>query len=295
MRRMKRMSVSDKMFVVIDYLILTVLLVVILYPLLYVIMASVSGGPESMTLYLIPTEFSLAGYEAVFKYKDIWTGYSNSLINLILGTILSLTVTMLCAYPLSRPEFKARGFIMTLCIITMYFSGGLIPQYLLMCDLGLLNSRLALILPGAMSVYNMIVMRTYIMTSIPNDIRESAQIDGCGNTRYLLSMVLPLSKPILAVIGLFYAVSIWNSYFDAMIYVSGKRELYPLALVLREILVLDSSEMDMLDIDTMMAMAERRDIMKYAVIVVSSVPVMLIYPFVQKFFVKGVMIGSVKG
>jgi len=292
---MKRMSVSDKMFVIIDYFILTVLLVAIAYPLLYIIMASVSGGPESMTLYLIPKEFSLAGYEAVFKYEDIWTGYANSLINLVLGTLLALTVTMMCAYPLSRPEFKARGFVMTLCIITMYFSGGLIPQYLLMCDLGLLNTRLALLLPGAMSIYNMIVMRTYIMTSIPNDIRESAQIDGCGNIRYLLSMVLPLSKPILAVIGLFYAVSIWNSYFDAMIYVSGKRELYPLALILREILVLDSSEMDMLDIETMMAMAERRDIMKYAVIVVSSVPVMLIYPFVQKFFVKGVMIGSVKG
>lgn len=292
---MKRMSVSDKMFVIIDYFILTVLLVAIAYPLLYIIMASVSGGPESMTLYLIPKEFSLAGYEAVFKYEDIWTGYANSLINLVLGTLLALTVTMMCAYPLSRPEFKARGFVMTLCIITMYFSGGLIPQYLLMCDLGLLNTRLALLLPGAMSIYNMIVIRTYIMTSIPNDIRESAQIDGCGNIRYLLSMVLPLSKPILAVIGLFYAVSIWNSYFDAMIYVSGKRELYPLALILREILVLDSSEMDMLDIETIMAMAERRDIMKYAVIVVSSLPVMIIYPFVQKFFVKGVMIGSVKG
>lgn len=292
---MKRMSVSDKMFVIIDYFILTVLLVAIAYPLLYIIMASVSGGPESMTLYLIPKEFSLAGYEAVFKYEDIWTGYANSLINLVLGTLLALTVTMMCAYPLSRPEFKARGFVMTLCIITMYFSGGLIPQYLLMCDLGLLNTRLALLLPGAMSIYNMIVVRTYIMTSIPNDIRESAQIDGCGNIRYLLSMVLPLSKPILAVIGLFYAVSIWNSYFDAMIYVSGKRELYPLALILREILVLDSSEMDMLDIETIMAMAERRDIMKYAVIVVSSLPVMIIYPFVQKFFVKGVMIGSVKG
>lgn len=292
---MRRKTVSDKVFVVIDYIILTILLILIVYPLLYIIMASVSGGPETMTLYLIPTEFSLAGYKAVFMYDDIWTGYANSLINMVLGTLIALCITMMCAYPLSRPEFKAKGFVMTLCIITMYFSGGMIPQYLLICNLGLLNTRWALLLPGAMSVYNMIVMRTYIMTSIPNDIRESAQIDGCGNIRYLLSMVLPLSKPILAVIGLFYAVSIWNSYFDAMIYVSGKRELYPLALILREILVLDSSEMDMLDINTIMAMTARRDIMKYAVIVVASVPVMMIYPFVQKFFVKGVMIGSVKG
>lgn len=177
----------------------------------------------------------------------------------------------------------------------MYFSGGLIPTYLTVRNLGLLNTRLALLLPGAMSVYNMIVMRTYIMTSIPGDIRESAQIDGCGNIRYLLSMVLPLSKPILAVIGLFYAVSLWNSYFDAMIYVSAKRSLYPLSLILREILVLDSANMEQLDINTLVALEERRNVMKYAVIVVASVPVMSIYPFVQKFFVKGIMVGAVKG
>ena len=184
---------------------------------------------------------------------------------------------------------------MTLCMITMYFSGGLIPGYLLIRDLGIMNSRWALILPGAMSVYNMIVARTYICNSIPNDIRESAQIDGCGNIRYLLAMVLPLSKPILAVLALYYAVDAWNSYFNAMMYVSGKRELYPLALILREILVLDSADLDMLEVSELMKLEERRNVMKYAVIVVSSLPVMAIYPFVQKFFVKGIMIGSVKG
>ena len=146
-----------------------------------------------------------------------------------------------------------------------------------------------------MSVYNMIVTRTYFKTSIPGELFESGQLDGCGNIRYLISIVLPLSGPILAVIGLFYAVGYWNAYFDAMIYLSGKRELYPLSLILREILVLNNANIDMLDIDTLMAMEERRNVMKYAVIVVSSLPVMILYPFVQRYFVKGVMIGAVKG
>lgn len=291
----KRMSNSDKVFIIVDYIVLCLLFVVVAYPLLYVIGASFSAGPGAMTTYLIPKKFSLAGYQAVFQYKDIWTGYLNSIINMVVGTVLSLAVTMMCAYPLSRPDFKGRNVIMIMCMITMYFSGGMIPTYLTVKDLGLLNTRWALILPGAMGVYNMIVMRTYIMSSIPSDIRESAQIDGCGNIRYLLSMVVPLSKPILAVTGLFCAVGIWNAYFDAMMYVSAKRELYPLALILREILVLDSANMDQMDINTLMALEERRNVMKYAVIVVSSVPVMVIYPFVQKFFVKGMMLGSVKG
>lgn len=291
----KRKSGSDKAFIIFDYAVLTLLFIIIAYPLLYVIIASFSAGSGGLSIFLIPKKFSLVGYEAVFNYKDIWVGYLNSLINMVLGTVIALTITMLCAYPLSRSDFKGRKLIMILCMITMYFSGGLIPTYLTVKNLGLLNTRLALLLPGAMSVYNMIVMRTYIMTSIPGDIRESAQIDGCGNIRYLLSMVLPLSKPILAVTGLFYAVGFWNAYFDAMVYVSAKRSLYPLALVLREILVLDSTNMEQLDISTLVALEERRNVMKYAVIVVASVPVMIIYPFVQKFFVKGIMVGAVKG
>lgn len=293
--RFRHMSMSDKIFIVADYLILTALLILVAYPLLYVVMASFAAGSAAMPLYLIPKKFSTVGYEAVFGYKDIWTGYLNSLINMVVGTLISLAVTMLCAYPLSRKDFRGRGFIMVMCMITMYFSGGMIPTFLTVRDLGLINTRFALILPGAMSVYNMIVTRTYLQTSIPGDIWESAQIDGCGNTRYLISMILPLSKPIIAVIGLFYAVGMWNSYFDAMIYVSSKRNLYPLALVLREILVLDSTNMDQLDVSQLLALEERRNVMKYAVIVVSSLPVMVIYPFVQKFFVKGVMIGAVKG
>lgn len=292
---MKKKINIDRVFLTANHIILILLVVVIAYPVLYVVMASVSAGPQNMTVYLIPKRFTLAGYEAVFQYQDIWTGYVNSLINTVLQVIVSLTITMLCAYPLSRPDFSGRNIIMILCMITMYFSGGMIPTYLLVRNLGLLNSRWALILPGAMSVYNMIVMRTYIMSAIPNEIRESAQMDGCGNIRYLFAMVIPLSKTILAVIALFVIVSSWNSYFDAMIYVSRRRELYPLALMLREILVLDTSSLNEMDVETLMNLEERRDVMKYAVIVVSTLPVMVIYPFIQKFFVKGVMIGSVKG
>ena len=290
-----RYTASDKIFLTITYTVLACFLIVIAYPLLFVISASFSAGATTMTLSLIPKRFSLAGYQAVFQYQDIWTGYGNSLIYMVLGTVISLVLTVLMAYPLSRPDFKAGRFIMVLCMITMYFSGGLIPTYLVVRQLKLVNTRWAVILPGAMSVYNMIVTRTYFKTSIPGELFESGQLDGCGNIRYLISIVLPLSGPILAVIGLFYAVGYWNAYFDAMIYLSGKRELYPLSLILREILVLNNANIDMLDIETLMAMEERRNVMKYAVIVVSSLPVMILYPFVQRYFVKGVMIGAVKG
>ncbi len=290
-----RYTTSDKIFLTITYTVLACFLIIIAYPLLFVISASFSAGATTMTLSLIPKRFSLAGYQAVFQYADIWSGYGNSLIYMVLGTVISLALTVLMAYPLSRPDFKAGGFIMVLCMITMYFSGGLIPTYLVVRQLKLVNTRWAVILPGAMSVYNMIVTRTYFKTSIPGELFESGQLDGCGNIRYLISIVLPLSGPILAVIGLFYAVGYWNAYFDAMIYLSGKRELYPLSLILREILVLNNANIDMLDIDTLMAMEERRNVMKYAVIVVSSLPVMILYPFVQRYFVKGVMIGAVKG
>lgn len=294
-KRKIKYGMDDKVFLGINYTILTILLIIILYPLLYVIFASFSAGTQTMGLTLLPKKFSLEGYKAVFQYTEIWKAYLNSIFYMAAGTFISLTVTVLCAYPLSRPDFKGRGFIMVLCMITMYFSGGLIPTYLTVRNLGLINTRWAILLPGAMSVYNMIVTRTYFMNSIPGDLRESAQVDGCGNIRYLFSILLPLSGPILAVTGLFYAVGYWNSYFDAMIYISGRRSLYPLALILREILVLNSTDLDQLDVNQLLALAERQNVMKYAVIVVSSLPVMLIYPFVQKFFVKGIMIGAVKG
>jgi len=210
------------------------------------------------------------------------------------GTTISLAVTVLCAYPLSRSDFKAGGFIMVLCVITMYFSGGMIPTFLVVRNLGLLNTRWAVLLPEAMSIYNMIVMRTYFRTQVPTELLESAQMDGCSNTRYLVSILLPLSVPILAVIGLFYAVGFWNSYFSAMIYLNDRTK-YPLALILREILVLNDANIDTLDVSIVLKLEERRNVMKYAVIIVASLPVMILYPFVQKYFVKGIMIGAIKG
>jgi len=289
-----RYTFSDKIFLAFDWFILTSFLIIIIYPLLYIISASFSAGSTVMSLSLIPNRFTTAGYEAVFQYKDIWTGYGNSLIYMIAGTTISLAVTVLCAYPLSRSDFKAGGFIMVLCVITMYFSGGMIPTFLVVRNLGLLNTRWAILLPEAMSIYNMIVMRTYFRTQVPTELLESAQMDGCSNTRYLVSILLPLSVPILAVIGLFYAVGFWNSYFSAMIYLNDRTK-YPLALILREILVLNDANIDTLDVSIVLKLEERRNVMKYAVIIVASLPVMILYPFVQKYFVKGIMIGAIKG
>ncbi len=289
-----RYTFSDRIFLAFNWIFLSSFLIIILYPLLYVISASFTAGTTVMSLSLIPERFSVAGYQAVFQEADIWTGYLNSLFYMAAGTAISLAVTILCAYPLSRPDFKGGGFIMILCMITMYFSGGMIPTFLVVRDLGLLDSRLAVLLPGAMSVYNMIVMRTYFRTQVPAEVLESSQLDGCGNIRYLFSILLPLSVPILAVIGLFYAVGHWNAYFDAMIYLR-ERSKYPLSLILREILILNESSLEDMDVGVLMEIEERRNIMKYAVIVVSSLPVMLLYPFVQKYFVKGIMIGAVKG
>lgn len=292
---MRNRTLSDKVVLMIIYAILGVLLIITLYPLIYIIMSSISAGPQYMTLYLIPKKFSWAAYEAVFEYKPIWRGYANSMINMVISSVISLSLTIMCAYALSRPEFKFGGVVMLLCMITNFFSGGLIPSYLLIRNLGLLNTRWSLILPGAMSVYNMIIARTYIKSSIPNEIRESALMDGCNHIRYLISMVVPLAKPVLAVLFLYYAVADWNAYFNAMIYVGRKPELYPLALVLREILVVGTSELDMIDMEEMMLLEERRSLMKYAIIIVGTLPLMVMYPFVQKYFVQGVMIGSVKG
>jgi len=293
---MKSKLFSDKVVMAVIYALLVMLLIITMYPLLYVIMASVAGGENHMTAYLIPTKFTLVGYEVVAQYDGIWSGYANSFINMAISSVISLSMTMMCAYALSRTGFKVGSVVMAMCIVTQYFGGGLIPTYLLIRDLHLLNTRWALILPGAMSVYNMIVARTYIKSSIPGEIWESAQMDGCSHIRHLISMVVPLSKPILAVLFLYYAIGDWNAYFNAMIYVSRRRDLFPLALVLREILVAGASEMDLFDVsDEAIRIEERRNVMKYATIVVGTLPVMVLYPFVQKHFVKGVMIGSVKG
>ena len=290
-----RHTAGDYAFLAVDWLILILFFLILAYPLLYVIASSFSAM-QITTLSLIPKKFSLEGYRAVIEYKYIWIGYANSLLYMTMGTAIALVVTICCAYPLSRPDFKAGKLLMGLCLFTMYFSGGIIPTFLWIRDLHMLDTLWAIVLPTSLSVYNMIVMRTYFATSIPGDLREAAQLDGCGDFRFLVSIVLPLSGPILAVIALYYAVALWNGYFNAMLYLRTKTKL-PLTMFLRDILVLNQmTGLDAgLDMEQMARAEERAQIMKYSLIIVGSLPMMLIYPFVQKYFVKGVMIGAVKG
>lgn len=297
MQKFKDYSRDDKIFTVVVTVILTLFFIAVLYPCIFVISASFSSGTavQSGRVVLWPVDFSLEGYKTVFNTPTVWTGYRNSLLYTFFGTLINLFMTLLAAYCLSRHDLPGRNFIMLAFTFTMFFSGGLIPMYIQVQKLGLLNTPLALMLPGAISVYNMIVARTFISNSIPGELLEASQIDGCSDIRYFISIVLPLSKAIIAVLTLFYAVGHWNSYFNAMIYLHTK-DLYPLTLFLREILMstnIDPSTVS--DPELQARLADMAAVIKYSLIVVSVVPVLIIYPFVQKHFVTGVMIGSVKG
>lgn len=296
-RHIIRHTRGDYIFLGIDWAVLILFLIVIAYPLIFVIMSSFSGGMNSMTLYLMPSRFTLEGYKSIFQYKDVWIGFRNSAMYVVLGTSISMTVTICCAYPLSRRDFKGGKIMMALCIFTMYFSGGMIPTYLVVRSLNMMDTIWSVIVPNCLVVFNMIVMRTYFSTQIPNELRDAAAIDGCGDFRFLATIVLPLSKAIVAVVGMYYAVSIWNGYFSAMLYLTS-RDKFPLTLFLREILVLGQFTQGMesnLSSELASQLAERAELMKYSVIVVSCLPMIVLYPFVQKYFVKGVMIGAIKG
>jgi len=294
-----RNKMSDNLFMGAIYLFLTILLLVVLYPLVYIISASFSS-PTAVgagRVWLWPVDFTLVAYKAVFSYSQIMTGFANSLFYMSVGTVINLILTLLAAYPLSRSEFRGRGFFTGVFVFTMYFSGGLVPTYLLICNLNLVNTRAVMIIPVALSVWNMIICRTFLQSTIPEDLFQAAKLDGCSEFRLLLKVVLPLSKPVLAVLGLYYGVAHWNSYFNAMLYLTDKR-LFPLQLVLRSILIMgqiDYTMTDVFDIEYLMQRMGLSQLLKYAVIVVASVPVMLIYPFAQKYFIKGMMIGSLKG
>lgn len=294
----KKVSNQDRIFDVVIMLFLTFTLIVVSYPLIYVISASFSN-PDALIygkVWLFPVGFSFDGYVAVLNYKSVWTGYANTIINASIGTFINVLLTIVFAYPLARKDLVGRNVVMFFVTLTMFLSGGLIPSYLLMQDLGLINSRWSLIFPTAISAWNLILTRTFIQTSIPQEIYDSADIDGCGNVKFLWSMVIPLSKSILAVITLYYAVTHWNAYFNAMIYLRDEK-LYPLQLVLRNILIENQLLAGSADVDVEAALQRERmaELLKYALIIVSSLPLMVMYPFVQKHFVKGVMVGSVKG
>ena len=292
-----RKTHDDRVFSAFVLLYLAVAFCVVLYPLIYIISSSFSStrAVTSGRVWLLPVEPGLTGYKAVFEYRPVWIGYLNSFIYMILGSTVNVAMTLLAAYPLSRKDLHGRGFWTFLFTFTMFFSGGLMPLYILMSNLKLLNTRWAMILPGALSVWNMIITRTYFQTTISDELREAGELDGCNDMRFFLAIVLPLSGSIIAVIWLFYAVAHWNAFFDAVIYLRT-RELYPLQVFLREILVLNSIDNNMLmDVRELEAREGLRELLKYALIIVASFPMMALYPFVQKHFVKGIMIGSIKG
>lgn len=297
MRKFKNYSLNDKIFYIVITAILTLFFIAVLYPCIFVLSASFSSGVavQSGKVILFPVDLSIEGYRAVFNTSTVWTGFINSLFYTVVGTTINVVMTLTAAYCLSRRDLPGRNGIMLLFTFTMFFSGGMIPSYMMVQSLGILNTRWALLLPGAIGVYNLIVARTFIVNSIPLELLEASQMDGCSDVMYYLKVVIPLSKAIIAVLVLFYGVGHWNAYFNAMIYLHDK-SLYPLTLFLREILM--ASQIDpstVQDPELQARLAEMAGAIKYSLIVVSMVPVLIIYPFVQKYFVKGVMIGSVKG
>ncbi len=295
--KLRNLSTGDRVFTIVIYVLLSIILVIILYPLIFVVSASFSDPQAVISgeVVLFPVRPTLRGYEAVFKNRKILIGFANSIFYLIVGTIINLVMTMLCAYPLSRKEFKARNKIALFFVFTMYFSGGMVPSYLLINSLNMLNTRWAMLIPMAMSTYNMIICRTYIINSIPDEMYEAAQLDGCSPFAYMIKVVVPLCKPILAVLALYYGVSRWNDYFTPMLYLYDE-SLQPLTIVMREILIM--GKVDMTQVTDASAVAKLQgmsDLLKYSTIVVSTLPVMLLYPLIQKHLVRGVMIGAVKG
>ena len=291
---------ADRAFNVVLYILLALMLVVVIYPLWFVLVASVSDPQyvNSGTPLLWPKGFTLMGYSRVFADSRIWTGYGNTLIYASLGTILAVCVQVMAGYSLSRRDLPGRNIFMALYVFTMYFGGGLIPFYLIVKSLNLVNTRLLMIILGCASVYNIIIVRSFFVSSLPTELYEAASIDGCTNQRYFFSIVLPLSKAIIAVIALYALVGQWNSYFNAMIFLTD-RSKYPLQLYLREILLSAKTYEDAslvgADAETAAKMEQMVEVIKYGVIVVSTLPVIIIYPFLQKYFVQGVMIGAVKG
>lgn len=288
---------KDTVFYVLVYTLVLLLTLIVLYPIVYVISASFSSGEAVAAgrVWLWPVDFSVEAYKAIFNYSDLWIGYRNTIFYTVVGTVLNVVVTLLCAYPMARKGLVGGRAISFLFVFTMMFGGGMIPNYLLVDGLGMTDTIWAMLIPGTMSVYNMLVARNYIQSNIAGELLEASIVDGCNDYRFFSDIVIPLSKPIIAVLALWYAVGHWNSYFSAFLYLTNK-ELYPLQIYLREILVQSKVDTSVVSgsLDALQ-MANMKQLMKYAVIVVSTVPLFSLYPFVQKHFTKGVMVGSVKG
>ena len=298
MRKKMKMGTGDRIFYVVTRVLLAVFLVIVLYPIYFVVIASFSDSAyvNSGEFLFYPKGFTLLGYSQIFKTTRIWISYMNTLIYVVFGMMLGLAASVLAGYSLSQKKLLGRNVIMGLLVFTMYFGGGLIPTYLVIKGIHLTNTRLLLVIMGSISVYNIILIRSFFAGTLPQELQDAAFIDGCGNGQYFFRIALPLSKAILSVIGLYIAVAHWNSYFNALIYVTDRAK-QPLQLYLREVLLMAQSTSDLMESDPQAAALLNRmvEVIKYGIIVVSTVPIICVYPFLQKYFVKGVMIGSVKG
>ncbi len=289
---------GDVVFDVINHILIIAFTLAVVYPLIYVVSASISDPQTVISgeMWLFPMDITFDGYTGVFENDQVWTGYANSLFYATVGTFINICITVMAAYPLARQNIIiGRNFIAFAFTFTMIFGGGMIPSYIVVRETGLFDTRWALIIPGALSVWNMLITRSFFFSTIPQEMYEAAEIDGAGDFRTFFRIVLPLSGTIIAVNGLFYAVQHWNAYFEAMIYLRDTN-LFPLQVFLRNILILNQMDASMIgdvaEVERRQALA---DLLRYSLIVVASLPVMVAYPFVQKYFVKGVMIGSVKG
>lgn len=290
---------GDRSFHLTNLILLTFFFFIVLYPLIYVVSSSFSSAYAVITnkVWLWPVDVTLDGYRACFKQSLLVSGYLNSMLYMIFGTIMNVILLVLAGYPLSRRDLPGKGMFVLYFTFTMFFSGGMIPNYLLVKNMGLIDNRLALIIPFAFSCYNMIIVRTYFSTNVPNELLEAAQIDGSNDLYFFVKIALPLAKPVLAVMVLFHGVGHWNGYMRALLYLNSS-EKYTLQLVLRDILLIGNMSTEMMaqmEDSALEEMANAMQLIKYAVIVLGSLPVMILYPFVQKYFVKGMMIGSVKG
>ena len=294
--KFSRLTGSDKAIMIFAYTILGLFMAAIILPVIYIILASFID-PVTLQNSGLTFDFSkwtLTACELVMSNSQIWIGFKNAMVYSVLFTIISVTVTLLAAYPMSRPDFKGKGFFNVMFVITMFFGGGLIPTYLLISNLGMLDTIWAILIPGAFSVWNMIIARTYYM-GIPHDMQEAAEIDGASEMVYFFKILLPLCMPIIATIAMWQFVGMWNSYFDAMIYLNDAAK-QPLQLVLRAILIQSQPEPGMVsDMQSTAARAQLAELLKYATIIISSVPLMILYPFFQKYFDSGIMAGAVKG
>lgn len=287
---------GEKVFHLFNNMIIYIIMLIVLIPMINVLASSFSSASavNSGKVYLWPVDFSFEGYDMVFRYPNIWISYGNTIYYTVVGTAINIVMTLIAAYPLSRKGLPFRGFFMFLFTFTMLFSGGMIPTYLVMKTINVTHTRWAMLLPGAISVHNMIIARTFIQ-NIPEELREAAHLDGCSDTKYFTHVVIPLSTTLISVLTLYYAIGHWNSYFNAFLYLSDRR-MMPLQIMLREVLLSTEITADtIMDSETASAIAGMSDLLKYSLIVVASAPILCLYPFLQKYFVKGVMIGSLKG